>query len=1478
MAGNIGTAVYRIIADAKALEDAFKKAENDAKRSGTAAGAAFSQGVDAGVKSPNFRSPVARGLAGAEEEMRRSGGKMSSIMNGIFQGIGQGIAGTLTSAISGAVGMGINAIKGMASTVYEVGTNAEQLKIAFTTIIGDAKRADKLLQDMRTFAAKTPYTSTEVQKSSQKLLGVVAPDDMIRTLTRLGDVAAGTKSNLGEITTIYQQVLSKGRVQAEESIQFAERGILVQKEMAKVLGVTEAEYLKLQAAGKVSSDVLVKAFANMADEGGKFNGIMEKQSKTLAGLASTMKDNFEQTAGKIYTAVNPALVAMIKSFDEAGQKASKNNNLLGLMSDIAAGIAKWFSQHQTLVDRVFIAITRMTESGLREALKVTKDIYGWLQKNPAVMNAIVTQVRLWGSGIRIVYDGLKSLAPIFGEIVKFCAQILDYFNIMGAKIQELVGGASKLGEALMSIPQSLGITANGQQAAANTRDGVNTDAAVEGGRYLIDGGSQYTVDNSRKHHDYQTSKDGSGRMVKDLTISQGGRTNVNTPSPTAGKVLQSTMNGGGYGGKIVIQEAGTSGKENQVLIGHLQKLYVKVGDVVARGQHVGMQGGGLTDPGRGNTTGRHLHIEARKEVLAKYYNSLNSNNWGQYARNASNSDNAKGFLSGKSRNDQKEENIRGFAQAIALGETNMGKDVSTTAGNKGIFQNNDKDIRYFSKEYPEYAPMSNNGSFESQLNAVRAGLKFKGALKDVEEGNFASANRKANSFWVSLPGGSQQSNKWKGRNINDFMPGNKSFIPNWNPQAGGLGKGGATPAELKAQEAAAKRDVPKTLAEREAGAAKLGSSLKSTLDEAKREEVKKKKEKADREAAKKKQEAEKIRKDSEAREEAINEAKNAVTDSDLARLEALAEASQSPKLKQSVDVRRVEVKLQRDLAENARKTTKGELNPTQGRTIENNLKQAATARISAIKTESKKAVGDEDKRRADVLTQAQREVAKSKIDQLDALADATEDLTLKASVERQRIQQELEAKLAGLRSQVTENKLSPIQARDIEKNYRSEAKSRTDQVNTRLAKDLGDKAKTKADEAKRKAEEDKQKGIEQKQKTLEAQENIAAQSVEILKLQASLSDDLSLALNAELQSIQAEYQRAVNQVDIAVAKGDKSITQGNAEKGNLAAAMKLRQQKAQQDSDNKQLEIEDQARKLQAAKGAKIQEAIKANTQAGYDRQDTAVGTAGVIANSDLDLLRSKAERVRDPEKKREANIAVGQTAVRIDLMNQLQQIEQIGRSGNYSAEQLNKMKQNAEAMATIKLDAVQEQFLTLGQTIQRDLTGSFGQFLQSFITGSQSITEAAGSMFAGIASNLAQMGISRLLGGIFGGGGVTAFAKGTESGGRKFTNIADAMNYEKQTSGRKPILAVLHEGEAVIPAKQIDGMKSVTAFARGTTGMQGTFRGGNNINLGNITIPVNGGGISNSEAERLREMVKTSVYGIITHETRSGGMFNKGR
>jgi tape measure domain-containing protein len=187
-------------------------------------------------------------------------------------------------------------------------SDLEQLTISFETFLGSADRAKKVIADLKAFEVKTPFEAEQVNTAGRALLAFgFSTDELIPTLTRLGDVAAGTGKDFNELALIYGKARTQGLVQGEELNQLAEAGIPIYKELSKVLKVNEEDIRKLGEQGKIQFSDLEQVFKNMTGEGGKFSGLMERQSKSLGGLWSTLQSAFEAFLTSVGTALLPAL-------------------------------------------------------------------------------------------------------------------------------------------------------------------------------------------------------------------------------------------------------------------------------------------------------------------------------------------------------------------------------------------------------------------------------------------------------------------------------------------------------------------------------------------------------------------------------------------------------------------------------------------------------------------------------------------------------------------------------------------------------------------------------------------------------------------------------------------------------------------------------------------------------------------------------------------------------------------------------------------------------------------------------------------------------------------------------------------------------------------------------------------------------------------------------------------------------------------
>ncbi len=222
--------------------------------------------------------------------------------------------GGISSYIAGAVGIG--SVLGSIGWGVKLAADMEQLEISFGTMLGSSEAAKKMLGDLNELGAQTPFEFPELADAGKKLVAFGTPaEDIVDTLTRIGDVASGIGAPIGELSEIYGKIRVQNKLMSEDINQLQGRGIPIIDELSKVYGVGANEIKKMVTEGKVGFGDLEQVFINLTSEGGKFHGLMAAQSASVHGLFSTLKD----TAGQTFRDIGQVL---IDELDIQGQLSS----------------------------------------------------------------------------------------------------------------------------------------------------------------------------------------------------------------------------------------------------------------------------------------------------------------------------------------------------------------------------------------------------------------------------------------------------------------------------------------------------------------------------------------------------------------------------------------------------------------------------------------------------------------------------------------------------------------------------------------------------------------------------------------------------------------------------------------------------------------------------------------------------------------------------------------------------------------------------------------------------------------------------------------------------------------------------------------------------------------------------------------------------------------------------------------------------
>ncbi len=247
---------------------------------------------------------------------------------------------------------GAFAIKELVSKIATVRGEVQQLEVAFRTMLGSVSQADELLQQLVRTAAITPFGLEDVANGAKQLLAYGLKTEKVNeTLIRLGDIAAGLSVPLNDLVYLYGTTMAQGRLYTQDLNQFTGRGIPMISELAKQFGVAESKVKELVEAGKVGFPEVQKVIESLTDEGGKFGGLMEEQSKTITGQISNIED------------------AVFMMFNEIGQQSE------GIINSTLSGVSYMIENYERF-GRILLALVG-TYGVYRTAIMAVVAMKGW---------------------------------------------------------------------------------------------------------------------------------------------------------------------------------------------------------------------------------------------------------------------------------------------------------------------------------------------------------------------------------------------------------------------------------------------------------------------------------------------------------------------------------------------------------------------------------------------------------------------------------------------------------------------------------------------------------------------------------------------------------------------------------------------------------------------------------------------------------------------------------------------------------------------------------------------------------------------------------------------------------------------------------------------------------------------------------------------------------------------------------------------
>jgi len=241
--------------------------------------------------------------------------------------------------------------KEMITAGVETAKFYENVKIGYTTILKDGQKAQKVIEEIKATALKTPFDTGALLRANQLLISTgLSAEESQKAVVLLGNAVLATGGGNEELLRMavnLQQIKNMGQATALDVRQFAMAGIPIYKMVAEAQGKSVEQVKDM----KITYEMLVDAFEKAAQKGGMFYKGIENAAGSFQQVQSNLKENLNVFFADILTKSGV--------FDALKNGMLKIQNALTVIKpyiiDFIQNLSKFVQEHQKLITFILIA-------------------------------------------------------------------------------------------------------------------------------------------------------------------------------------------------------------------------------------------------------------------------------------------------------------------------------------------------------------------------------------------------------------------------------------------------------------------------------------------------------------------------------------------------------------------------------------------------------------------------------------------------------------------------------------------------------------------------------------------------------------------------------------------------------------------------------------------------------------------------------------------------------------------------------------------------------------------------------------------------------------------------------------------------------------------------------------------------------------------------------------------------------------------
>jgi len=372
-------------------------------------------------------------LSQAEASMNRMGSKIKGSVGGAMNQASTQASGFFTAMKWGAAGI-VGSILAIGKKSLDAAADMETLNAKFEVMLGSSEKASTMVTDLRKFAASTPFALKDLSEGAVTLLNFgLKGEQVIPTLRMLGDVAGDSNDKFRALALVFGQIQSTGKLMGGDLLQLINAGFNPLQVISKKTGQSVASLKDAMSKGAISADMVTEAFKIATSEGGLFFKNMEKQSQTLNGMISTMKDAFKD----LLVSIGQPMIPLAKE-------------LVGTVTELVQGTLGQIIQ---VLVSTLIPIIQLLSTLLKPLLNAVLPV---VDEFSTIFIQLFNLVgKLLAPAIQLLFPILQFLGIILGYIGDTIYRLTPVFDMLGEVIQALIPAIEPILSALIDIIDSV---------------------------------------------------------------------------------------------------------------------------------------------------------------------------------------------------------------------------------------------------------------------------------------------------------------------------------------------------------------------------------------------------------------------------------------------------------------------------------------------------------------------------------------------------------------------------------------------------------------------------------------------------------------------------------------------------------------------------------------------------------------------------------------------------------------------------------------------------------------------------------------------------------------------------------------------------------------------------------------------------------------------------------------------------------------